>query len=482
MIRRGRAEGWLRERIEGLPRWANFNGIRFAGIKIGPLPGFEERGSTVISSSKLVSGEAGALLTVPKELILSRQNIELFAKSDHHLRELLQSLDDFGRTTRGAVLIFLLLQATICCPDVSNVGVHNPLTEYIKFLPDELLPTFWTEEEKDLLAGTTLEPAVRAKLNSLLREFESVRTATAGIRWCAQHWWDEDVGLVTFDDWMRLDAMYRSRALEFPGVGDAMVPGIDMANHASGEATAALYETDGDGNGVLLLRDGKEIHPGGEVTITYGDEKGACESIFSYGFLEDSLDSAKVMFLDLKIPDDDPLAPAKAYVNNAAPGFRLFDKDGRIEWESDFIWLVIINEEDGLDFKVKQTIDGKREVQCFWNEQELGGVLKLHEQLKETAFWDVFQLRATVLVQNRVEEQIDALRATGDPVTTATVRYGPQELASKLRALELSMLQKAMKTLDNEKAKLLDSETVQRYLGLIESEDEGAEQEEVDFT
>lgn len=47
-----------------------------------------------------------------------------------------------------------------------------------------------------------------------------------------------------------------------------MVPCVDMANHASGDATAALYETDENGNGLLLLRDGKNITAGGEVTIT----------------------------------------------------------------------------------------------------------------------------------------------------------------------------------------------------------------------
>ena len=62
--------------------------------------------------------------------------------------------------------------------------------------------------------------------------------------------------------------MYRSRALEFPGIGDAMVPCIDMANHASGDATVALYETDEHGNGLLLLREGKELHKGEEITIT----------------------------------------------------------------------------------------------------------------------------------------------------------------------------------------------------------------------
>ena len=56
------------------------------------------------------------------------------------------------------------------------------------------------------------------------------------------------------------------------------------------------------------------------------------------------------MFLDLDIPDDDPLRPAKIYVSKVAPGFRIFEKDGNIEWESDFVWLVVVNEEDGLDF------------------------------------------------------------------------------------------------------------------------------------
>lgn len=63
--------------------------------------------------------------------------------------------------------------------------------------------------------------------------------------------------------------MYRSRALEYPGIGDCMVPCIDMANHAAGDYTAALYETDGSGNAILLMRDDVSIEAGGEVTIRY---------------------------------------------------------------------------------------------------------------------------------------------------------------------------------------------------------------------
>lgn len=461
--------------------WAEFHGVRFNSIKVGPLSGFEDRGSTVIADRNLNGGQEEPLMVVPKELILSRQNIELYAKSDAHLRELLDSLGEFARTTRGAILVFLLMQATISCPTISGVGLINPLTEYINFLPDELLPTFWTEEEQELLTGTTLRPAVRAKLNSLLREFETIRTATQNIAWCAKHWWDEDDGKMKFEDWMLVDAMYRSRALEFPGIGGCMVPCIDMANHASGDATAALYETDDMGNALLLLREGRDVAKGGEVTITYGDEKGACENIFSYGFLEGMVQSARAIFLNLDIPDDDPLRPAKIIVNNAAPGFRLSEKANHTTWESDFIWLVALNEEDGLDFKLRQTIDGDREIQAFWKDHELNDTAKLRDYLQDDPLWDVYQLRAVVLLQSRVEAQLEVLQNVGTPQRDVTIREVPWVLAGRLRILESEMLQVAYADFEDQKARLIQSEVVQRYLGLSGDISEG-EKEEVDFS
>jgi hypothetical protein len=97
MIRTGRANGWLKQPIDTLSTWATFHGVSFNGIKIGPLPGFEERGSTVIADRELEGGKVEPLLVVPKELIISRQNIELFAKADRHLREVLEATGDFGR-------------------------------------------------------------------------------------------------------------------------------------------------------------------------------------------------------------------------------------------------------------------------------------------------------------------------------------------------------------------------------------------------
>ena len=228
-----------------------------------------------------------------------------------------------------------------------SVGVSSPFSEYVKFLPLRVtLPTFWNETERAAIVGTSLEAALIAKLNSLDREFSLLREKTWSIDWCQKYWWDPDNGTLKFNDWKYIDAVYRSRALDLPGTGHAMVPCVDMANHASGDNTSALYETDSDGNAILVPREGKSFAPHDEITITYGDEKGACEMLFSYGFIEPTMESARELFLDLDIPDDDPLKLAKIAVAQSAPGFRLFLRGDSTDWESPFVWLCCVNEEE----------------------------------------------------------------------------------------------------------------------------------------
>lgn len=105
---------------------------------------------------------------------------------------------------------------------------------YVKTLPCEHLPTFWTPDELSLLAGTTLAPAISAKLKSLRREYDLLCSST-GTRWykiVQQH--------ISFDDWLQVDAFFRSRALDFHG--SCMIPGMDLASHAAGEDTNTFYD------------------------------------------------------------------------------------------------------------------------------------------------------------------------------------------------------------------------------------------------
>lgn len=327
---------------------------------------------------------------------------------------------------------------------------------YIKFLPLELLPTFWTESERALLRGTSLAPAVAAKMKSLEREFASLRQQTASIPWCAEYWWDEDRGVLSLDDWKQVDAMYRSRALEFPGIGDSMVPCLDMANHASGELTAARYETSSDGDALLLLRHEVQLRQGDEVTITYGDDKGACEMIFSYGFLEDTMSDARDIFLDLAMAKDDPLGRAKHAVASCAPGVRLSNRSGRATWEGEYIWLICLNEEDGLQFRVVQTTDGDRQLEALFKDKPLEGTARLKEHLQGDPLWEVYQLRAVSIIQDRVEQQLKVLYSVADGGRDCDragddqIRHRPHELAMRLRDLETRLLEQAYEDLENE--------------------------------
>ncbi|TKA83332.1 hypothetical protein B0A55_00640, partial [Friedmanniomyces simplex] len=243
MISEGKAAGWLQLPPEAFLPWAQMNDIAFSCVTPGVSTG---KGGALLTSNDLVGddGNPRALMTVPSALILSLERVLEYSKVDKNFREVLESLGEFGRTSRGAILPFLLVQASVSSPDLpERVGIHSPFTEYVRSLPSELLPTFWSASELHLLIGTTLAPAITSKLRSLRREYDNLREATE-----PTHWFQTVQDTLTFDDWLQVDAMYRSRALDFPGIGHCMVPCIDLANHAAGEATTAIYEKDVEGN------------------------------------------------------------------------------------------------------------------------------------------------------------------------------------------------------------------------------------------
>ena len=237
-----------------------------------------------------------------------------------------------------------------------------------------------------------------------------------------------------------------------------------MANHASGDDTVALYETDRSGNAILYLREGKSIAPGDEVTITYGDNKGACEMLFSYGFLESNMTSARELFLDIQIPEDDPLRVAKQKVSQHPPGFRLFllpQGDGEMGWEGPFIWLACVNEEDGLEFKVLQQNDGVKELKVSWQDTDIQNISELQNLLKAESLWDVFHLRALSILQSRIQEQIQKLEYSGDFVKELSQNAEYNRIhfdnAMRLRDLEEAMLLEANQYF---RAKVMPAEVV----------------------
>lgn len=333
------------------------------------------------------------------------------------------------------------------------MGISNPWTEYIKFLPGEVpVPTLWTEDERLLLAGTSLEPALRAKLSALRSEFDFVQEKSSDIPcWNGMLW---QTGAIHFKDWILLDAWYRSRCLELPKSGEAMVPCLDMANHSS-EPTAYYEENSGDGV-ALLLRPGISVSKGDEMTISYGDNKSAAEMLFSYGFL-DRVSTKESLALPLEAFPDDPLAKAKLFAFGEQPKVHVArNDDGGIEWESPFAYLMCVNEEDGLEFRVLQDTEGARQLRLFWMDEDVTGRADDFETLTRShQLWAIMKLRVVTVVQDCLYAHLQRMQSHMSLDTTSDseiskVRGECMGAATLLREVESRLLERVVEELESE--------------------------------
>ena len=141
--------------LETLPLWQSLNNVVFSNTHLAAIP---EKGLGLIASDGGNDGSAGALISVPSELVLHVEAVEEYAKQDRNFRQL---LDAAGRqSARGDILLFLLVQLAIGLsqPGEELAALPVPWTEYVKFLPDDVpLPTLWTDSERLFLQGTSLE-------------------------------------------------------------------------------------------------------------------------------------------------------------------------------------------------------------------------------------------------------------------------------------------------------------------------------------
>ena len=203
--------------------------------------------------------------------------------------------------------------------------------------------------------------------------------------------------------------------------------------------------------------------------------------LFTYGFIDGAASSAKALYLDLEMADDDPLKGPKLAIARSTLGFHVVDEeeeeeeeeDGkeekeRISWKSDLIWLMCINEEDGLSFRVQERAPGERELLAFWKEVELTDASKLRTMLEHDGQWHLYLLRAVCTMQDRVRQQLGCLaageeglaavlaRPTSTPdeggtrTSPSTLRVQPLKTSKRLRELEGKLLEKADGFFENE--------------------------------
>lgn len=195
--------------ITALPAWSKLNDASFIDISVkdlGDTKGFGLATERALSSKETF--DVPTLLIVPYDLILSAEAIEEHAKVDQHFKQLLDvaggkvsfPLNEFSfsfdelvlmgdQSLKGDALLFLLMQITIGSPEHAQiVGVSCPWTEYVKMLPNSVpLPTMWTEEERVLLVGTSLEVVSCFQLWLGHDHVFTFQVPSKVDRWCPHH-------------------------------------------------------------------------------------------------------------------------------------------------------------------------------------------------------------------------------------------------------------------------------------------------------
>ena len=271
-----------------------------------------------------------------------------------------------------------------------------------------------------------------------------------------------------------------------------MVPVLDMANHATD--ANAYYEKSKNGDIVLLLRPDEKVEAGKEITISYGSSKSAAEMVFSYGFIDEKIQSQSLVLGLHQFPND-PLSKAKLAAFSDAPIVRISLEADVVTWSSPFLFLICLNEEDGLEFRVLQEVDDSQgQLQVLWQGNNVTeSTDRFEDHISQHPMKDVFTLRAVALLQDRIQQQLERLYAGAE--ISAAFEASMIELdkaawtaALKLRILEKALLELACDTLEsqvsveyardegrnttteltaNQKSSLMGSPAVLAYLGMM---------------
>lgn len=102
--------------ITALPVWAKLNGIELHGVGIERLTDHGvDKGSALVAKRKFTRKEENELLmVVPKDMILSLEAVGNYAKSDRHLREVLEAAGDYARVRKSSVQVSPLSGSARC--------------------------------------------------------------------------------------------------------------------------------------------------------------------------------------------------------------------------------------------------------------------------------------------------------------------------------------------------------------------------------
>lgn len=164
--------------LDAFPAWARLNDVAFTNVELQDVDG---KGFGLVADTELGNQETGtdALIRIPRDLVLSAEAVEEYAKVDQNFRQLLEAVGyqvsrvrvifsqpikalfakKWQSTRKNAMLYLLchLIHSRRGQPAARGI-ISTPWTEYTRFLPRPIpIPTMWADAERLLLNGTSLQ-------------------------------------------------------------------------------------------------------------------------------------------------------------------------------------------------------------------------------------------------------------------------------------------------------------------------------------
>lgn len=304
------------KKLDALANWAEEQGITINDCKIRT----DSNGAGIFATRDLVAGDT--IVTVPYHKVLSRDTVVEYAQTHEFLRNLLlrdaagapiSEAELTGISDKDVLTRFFISEIlTNRRGDNNNNNNWDSWVESLPALREMNLPIAWDRQYIEDLVGTSIYDATLSKVNFLKfrykRFFESAEVRDLIKEYvmsgpAPKLHTESDIELA-FKDWVLIESWISSRSLEVfyrdqRELCLGLVPVVDMANHDSVNSNAK-YELDFDGKVVSLVAT-DTIAAGTEVLIDYGQDKGAGEFVFSYGFIPATFNDAVVA--NFIIPD-----------------------------------------------------------------------------------------------------------------------------------------------------------------------------------
>lgn len=310
-------------------QWAVSQGARIEGISISQLPG---RGTSLLSTAK----SSPKLIFVPAHLLLNLKNIRNFAHSTPAFAELCQEWSTRVPLTARRYIILLMAY---------TVRHSSPWSVYLEALPEYVdSPVFWAEDERALLAGTSIAGVAEDKI-AFLTAWLGYQQRQGSPSALTQS--------LTLRELMHYEMLVDSRALLSDEEDSCMVPIIDFANHSSlrGKHTSghqnATWKVDAAGFYLEVQPDTPDGH---EVLFSYG-RRGNGELLIKYGFVEEAQMPTGSRSVTIEVDIDQSNDFLLSY---GEPYFRIMpdaDHEPLLDEESSFVWLQTLVDETHVNWQ-----------------------------------------------------------------------------------------------------------------------------------